>query len=385
MAAVPGASGASSGWRASYTAAYQPAPSDDPGAQPDPGLFTTVSAVSPTDVFAAGYTYPDHDYFNDGVPTIEHWDGAAWSRWHDDSLPTDAQAGKVNGIAARSTSDVWLTEPAGDPHNVPVIVHWDGTAWSDITNRGLPPYSSGQLILDRKTTWIVGSGFRAGIGPYPTDSEAFIATYVDGSSPHWVTKRYARSGSFIAGDVRNDHDAWVIGKASAGDFDAKGQLLIERWNGTTWRRMRPPKSLDPVDVAVASRKSVMVIGAKNSSNGATRGVVWNGHRWRDVGRPKAKPDLWAVTTDPRGGFWTSGTGRGDRTSYYRSAHGHWTHAKGPARTFSGVSKQAVRVNAMDAAGDSVWAAGVHSGFNGSCREGCADSIAGAPIVDRVVS
>jgi hypothetical protein len=365
MTATSSVAAAGGGWHESYTSPYQPPSS----AGNDPGLFTSVAALSPTSVLAAGAT--NVDYFSRGTPIIEQWDGHTWTAWDTSALPAAVQHDAISGIAARSLSDVWITAPEGDEGQPPVVAHWDGSAWSPVTSEGLPPNWSGTLLLLGNSTSIVG------------DDDAFIATYRDSAThPRWLLTRYARNGSFSDGIARTAHDAWAVG-SFASDLNS-GRSLIEHWNGTKWHRVKVRSKLYLLDVAAGSKSSVMALGAKNPINGARRALLWNGKRWRDVGSPKGKPYLDAVTPDPDGGYWTAGNGAGlgNHTTYYRYAHGRWTTVLGPVRKFPHTQHQDVSVTDLATAGHSVWAVGFHRGWDPGCGELCPDTIAGAPIVDR---
>jgi hypothetical protein len=108
-----------------HTWRYIPSPSGDLSISQ---LFG-VSAISADDVWAAGFTWGD--FFYAGHTMTLHWNGHEWSRV---PSPNFGQSGSTLwGISAVSSKDVWAvgsgTNDLGDTY-FPVILHWDGTAWT---------------------------------------------------------------------------------------------------------------------------------------------------------------------------------------------------------------------------------------------------------------
>ncbi len=88
------------------------------------GQLYSVSATSPTDMWAVGWT--GGDATTDGQQTlIEHWNGTAWTRV---PSPNPADAGNfLHGVAATSPADAWAVGQANyTGHEDPLILH--GTA-----------------------------------------------------------------------------------------------------------------------------------------------------------------------------------------------------------------------------------------------------------------
>jgi hypothetical protein len=88
-----------------------------------------VSADSATDAWAVGF-YDD----STGVrrPLIAHWDGAAWSQV---TSPTPPRFFTLSAVSAVSPTDVWAVGTCtclGTETEQTLILHWDGTAWSQV-------------------------------------------------------------------------------------------------------------------------------------------------------------------------------------------------------------------------------------------------------------
>ena len=111
-----------------------------PNVDPEPGTgnvdnsLQSVAAIAPDDAWAVG------SYQLKGTrlaapathrPLAIHWDGGRWSVV---PLPEVGQGG-LNGVAAVGPHDVWavgqtVENPGGAYSVSPLLLHWDGTAWS---------------------------------------------------------------------------------------------------------------------------------------------------------------------------------------------------------------------------------------------------------------
>lgn len=76
-------------------------------------ILTSVSVVSPNDVWAVGYATK--------YSVVEHWNGRAWS------VASRQFHGKTFAVDAQSSTNAWAVGYVG-PHRL--RLHWDGTTWS---------------------------------------------------------------------------------------------------------------------------------------------------------------------------------------------------------------------------------------------------------------
>jgi membrane-anchored protein YejM (alkaline phosphatase superfamily) len=143
-----------------------------------------VSADSATDAWAAG------QYYNSSgvtVPLILHWDGTAWKKAA--SPAGGARGHYLYGVSGDSAADAWA---AGQKTNssgvtVPLILHWDGTAWKKAAS------------------------------PAPSGAHS--------------TSLYGVSADSAA-------DAWAAGAYTSSS--GVGEPLILHWNGTAWKKVKSP-------------------------------------------------------------------------------------------------------------------------------------------------
>jgi hypothetical protein len=133
-------------------------------------LLTAVTAISPSNVWAAGYSIDVAS--GSGQPNknlIEHWNGSAWT-----IVPSPSPQGHntLTGIAAISASDIWAVGygsndvSTGVPVDKPELLHWNGTAWSLVAS---PPNvgTSDNLLQAVATTsgTVWTAGFAGDVGP----------------------------------------------------------------------------------------------------------------------------------------------------------------------------------------------------------------------------
>ncbi|MFG1962435.1 hypothetical protein [Nonomuraea sp. NPDC049028] len=95
------------------------------------GTLTTLAAAGPEDVWVVDQS---------GPPRTLHWDG---KQWKDFTLPCVSSSsqhacyGRAGGLllssmTARSNNDVWAVGPNWADGALPVVLHWNGTAWNQV-------------------------------------------------------------------------------------------------------------------------------------------------------------------------------------------------------------------------------------------------------------
>jgi len=128
-----------------------------PDAGVSDGGLLTVAAVAPDDVWAGG----------DAL--LQHWDG---TQWRDVS---QSFSGVRGALAAVSSSDVWLGAGNG-------MAHWDGAAWRPVTAQqlGLSGHANAQIgavsALSPTDVWAAGTLGASGASSAP------LVVHWDGSA-----------------------------------------------------------------------------------------------------------------------------------------------------------------------------------------------------------
>jgi len=239
-------------------------------------FLNAVAAVSGRDVWAAGEAGPD--------AYLAHYDGTSWTRQPLPALtpapgPGEQQFAAVNALAAVSADDVWAAglvvnradtagaappagplaaggrtvaaaASAGGAEVAGLLLHWDGTAWSQV------PAPVGSLAIDS----------------------------VSASGPA---------------------DVW----ATAYDTTDHSRTITLHWDGHSWATVPAPSAGILSSVAAISPSSAVAVGWSQDSTGPTQPHVlrWDGRSWTQVPTPGAAPGtfLSAVAAGPAG-IWAAG-------------------------------------------------------------------------------
>ena len=116
------------------------------------GFLQSVAAVSARDAWAVGRAGAEG--CGCAKPLIVHWDGAAWSR-----VPSPTPAGGVgtlSAVAFTAARDGWAVGTAGDR---PLILRWDGAQWHRVASPTPPGGGilNGVAAASATSAWAVGS------------------------------------------------------------------------------------------------------------------------------------------------------------------------------------------------------------------------------------
>jgi hypothetical protein len=259
-------------------------------ASPDPStvqnLLYGVTAVSATDVWAAGSEIPDASSLL-STTMVLHWNGKKWSRVH---TPTVSGASTtLYGVSAASAGDAWAVgnecvDPACPDPGITTdtfTMHWNGTKWSRAASPSFGGTNNvlfGVRALKPDNAWAVG------------DSSVTGALIV-----HWNGKKWSPVPAANPGSAFNDLEA--VSAVSATDIWAVGDqlgaslpfdTLTEQWHGSAWTAVASPNGTTSdtgvnqlVGVAAISSKDAVAVGWAQSGAGVYRVLIlkWNGTRW----------------------------------------------------------------------------------------------------------
>lgn len=218
-------------WSVSHGPSFQP--TDQPHLE---GL----TAISATNMWAAGAILTTIGGFPSLFPLFEHFDGTSWTATIDQSTLN----GFIFGISADATNDVWAvgTLSLGGT----LIEHFDGTAWSVVPS---PNTGNGQIVLFGVTAiapndaWAVGFFVEALNGDRPQKT---LTEHWDGTS--WTVVPSPNVGGPDTQTISNQlrgviaesaNDVWAFGDTD--DFGpSKIRNLVLHWNGTAWSIVPSP-------------------------------------------------------------------------------------------------------------------------------------------------
>jgi hypothetical protein len=205
-----------------------------------------VADLSPTNAWAVGEG-------KDARPLAEHWDGSAWSVV---PVPapvapagTSLASAVLSSISAVSPTDIWAvgTTTATQTQTLAVVrftlaEHWNGTAWSIVktANTAEPTALNGVTAISATNAWAVGNGFNNVHDTGATNANQAVIEHWNGTAWSIVTSpaTVPQLGSVSAASAT---DIWATGAA----IDTSGSIPVnvtrtEHWNGTAWSVVASP-------------------------------------------------------------------------------------------------------------------------------------------------
>lgn len=234
-----------------------------PSSVQEPASLADVSAVSASVAWAVGAqaeTGIEH-----GTPLILRWNGTAWSRVALSGVPAP---GYLSSVAAGSATDAWAV---GSDKSGAVALHWNGTTWRNVSFPGHSTATvNGVAVARGGKAWMVGS-----IG-----NNALVERW-NGTAWH-VVKTGLGAGELIGVRVAASGDVWV------GGSNGNGQALVAREQRGTWTALRSPGTTAVTQVLEVSPNDVWTAGYTfNAVAGVLASVVahWNGSAWSLVNAP----------------------------------------------------------------------------------------------------
>jgi len=211
----------------------------------------------------------------------------------------------ITAASAPSPTDIWAVTSLGG-----AVLHWNGAKWATAPRGNWKAGSrfTGVMALSPTDVWVFGTSGRhhPGAGTWHF------------SGTRWTRVSGAGAGIFQANRAGHN-DAWGIGNAGG----AANALL--NFNGTRWRRVRPPAlagfrythvlALSPADVWVGG-----------SVGGTPKLGHFDGRDWSAL----PMPGMTAATglcNDGHGGLWViANSGKAPSLVRHRAADGKWTRA-----------------------------------------------------------
>lgn len=182
----------------------------------DENYLNAVTAVSSSDVWAVGYSNMNAEI---DVPLIEHYDGTAWSIVQS-PYPAPSEFNELYAVAATSPDDVWAAgyenENSQGQYGGALIEHWDGTAWSLVSAPILSFATTvyGLAALSSTDAWAVGYIWRFGISYLP------ITEHWDGTTWTAVSPPDPGKAAQLFGASTNGGRVWTVGAYSESSGDA---------------------------------------------------------------------------------------------------------------------------------------------------------------------
>jgi len=108
--------------------------------------FRSVTALSPTNVWAVGTVGVFFNHKTHRLAAIEHWDGTSWSIVSSpDPTKSPGLDSSLNGIVAISANSIWAVGSVitSNGQMATLTEHWDGTSWKIIGSPNPGNFSDG--------------------------------------------------------------------------------------------------------------------------------------------------------------------------------------------------------------------------------------------------
>lgn len=246
-------------------------------------------------------------------PLVEHFDGTSWTQVTVRSI----QYG-LDAVVAPSATDVWAFGVSR------VALHWDGTSWHRVKmptpRHSAAPGFWGASAVSSHDIWAVGN-----VSPAHAPEHGIIDHW---NGSRWQLAPFTVPRSELYGiDALSANDVWAVGDVSvrtAQGFERVGLTL--HWNGSAWKQVPSPNPAPPTmavthvsnllyAVSGSSSHDVWAVGQYNLWLNGTRGsralvLHWDGARWKLVPNPSTVAGhvsfLYGVAAPSAGGAWAVG-------------------------------------------------------------------------------
>ena len=267
------------------------------------GSLGGVAAISNSSAWAVGYAGTS------SAPRVLmlHWNGAAWSRVTSPGVLTaSGQLSAVTVVSAKSAWAVGSTGLLGTGKNHSLLLHWNGSKWSQVTSPA--PVAGGNLAAitaTAKSGWAVGF--------VNTDPSAPLCCAGTPLVFRWNGAKWSRvatklgKGTYLNGVASTaTNSSWATGGPLAMITGA-----LAKWSGSAWSWTTDPVrgAFRPLNgIAAGPGGTAFVVGTNNDSTPAAISARWNGKAWRQVAvSAPADSGLNAVAFAPGGAAWAAGS------------------------------------------------------------------------------
>jgi hypothetical protein len=266
-------------WSATRVPLGQLYPSGEQAAQ-----LNGVAEVAPGDGWAVG-TVSDTSSLASRTLAY-HWNGTAWTRSPTPNPAGPALTNQLGAVASRAANDVWAVGGDGYDPAVSLVLHWNGSAWSQLSVPSIGSLDAVAVAPGR--VWIAGGD----------QVEQF-----DGTT--WAMLPAppvaAQSSVVITGLADTAAGLWAVGflEFSCGEGQVCTASYAVLWNGATWT-VAPAGGGTGLSGVVAAGSNVLATSGTEvvqlSLAGAAAQVT-----------PALNPlQLTAIAVDPAGNPWAVG-------------------------------------------------------------------------------
>ena len=285
-------------------------------ASPNPSAIANeldaISGDSASDIWAVGQVTSHTGQNFTSAPLIEHWNGTTWAVSPISASTLGSGDHTLAGIAALSPTDVWAVgqtttqDASGSRLELPLIVHWDGSAWKTVSSPTVAGstyyYLNAVTAIASNDVWAVGSDADAGFLPNGENGSGSLIEHWNGSA--WSVVQDNASGAPSTDDVgalisvsaAGPTDVWAVGSGLypyMGGCGAGTNRVMEHWDGQSWSYVNYPIPatgqgfFDFNHIAVVGPNDVWAVGGVNtySRNTTPTAEHWDGSQWSITSLP----------------------------------------------------------------------------------------------------
>jgi hypothetical protein len=196
-----------------------------------------VDGSAPDNVWAVGRT-------GSSGPLAARWNGTSWSVASSPALPPDAVTAELAGVKTFSTTDAWAAgkyNRSSAPFSRTLIHRWNGTSWTAVPTPN--PDSEINFLTDvdgaaSNDVWAIGN---VGFEVYGGTPRNGLVLHWDGSSwsqvsvPGTVADSSYNVPTLEDIFVRSASDIWIVGRAFSWSL-FKFVSIALHWDGVSWQR-----------------------------------------------------------------------------------------------------------------------------------------------------
>jgi hypothetical protein len=212
---------------------------------------------------------------------IAHWDGERVRRMPAATL-TGGRNSELDGVAVAGADEVWAVgaRGRGDSVQAPLAERFDGTSWTAVRLPALHGRLEAVSADAQGKLWAVGR--------YVPSADSAIASLVlhwDGSAWSQVASPEPGVGSELSGVAVVDPTlVWAVGWWAPHDDRSASHPLVERWDGGRWRQVRiqnPRPGYSGLDaVATTGPADAHAVGTREAYSRFVRLTYrWDGTGW----------------------------------------------------------------------------------------------------------
>jgi hypothetical protein len=270
-----------------------------------PGSVFAIDAVTSSDAWAIG-TQQGGGGYHEARGLAEHWNGHTWKEFPTPGF--DQLSGGLVDVSLSSSDEGFAVGSKGIRgfrDKQVVVEHWNGTSWtlSKAPDKSFNDVLSGVSSVSKDDAWAVGAYSTGGTG-----RGHMLIEHWNGTSWKIVAPPDIESAELNAVEAISSDDVWAVGFVG-------GQTLTLHFDGNDWTRVASPNRgsapNELVDVAASGPNDVWAVGVADAGHpfpGKTVVLHWTGDAWHMVASasPKSGDQVGGVAVTSPGSAWLGG-------------------------------------------------------------------------------